>query len=228
VKKTQTIGSRDLDVATIGHGPGGPRVMLIFLRVDSTASVNNDPTQQNIPPPVSLGQLFTSGDPTLQIGSVFVQDGYTKQQLIDQLVDIIKFVRPGILRTQDTADGLVVDYPNAETRTDHGCDGGSNFYDHTDHVWGARFAREALGAYNNLPGNRNQPTYVTYRGYNLEWGEDVGRVSTKDFCLKKSIFFQYALDDGSATDITAPAQQAGFDCYSYDYIGYQQSATPAP
>jgi hypothetical protein len=53
-------------------------------------------------------------------------------------------------------------------------------------------------------------------------------VSTKDFCLKKSIFFQYALDDGSATDITAPAQQAGFDCYSYDYIGYQQSATPAP
>ena len=36
------IGSRTLNVATIGDGPDGPRVLLIFLRVDSPSSVDGD------------------------------------------------------------------------------------------------------------------------------------------------------------------------------------------
>jgi hypothetical protein len=38
-------------------------------------------------------------------------------------------------------------------------------------------------------------------GYNLEWSEPQPptRLSTRDFCLKKSIFWRYALDDSQAT-----------------------------
>jgi hypothetical protein len=219
---TLTIGSRNLTVATIGGtDPTTSRVLLIFLRVDSTASVNNDPTQapSYIPPPVSLGQLFTPQH-NVQIQSRFTQPGYTKDQLITQLVQILQYVQPDNVRTQDPADGHKVDYPKAEKLTDHGCNSPpKNFYDHTDHVWGARFAREALSRYDRLP-NVKLPSYTTYKGYNLEWNETAGRLTTKDFCLKKGIFFQYALYDGSASfDHSAPC--GGFDCFSYDYVGYQ-------
>jgi hypothetical protein len=99
-------------------------------------------------------------------------------------------------------------------------------YDHSDHVWGARFAREAIRRYDTLPNSQNQPTYFTYKGYNLEWNEPQPptRLGTKDFCLKKGIFFNYAVHDGAATDFTDQAQYApnNFDCYSDDYIGYQK------
>jgi len=248
---TLSIGGRNLAVARIGNGVGGPRVLLIFLRVQSSCALDGclaqDPTQ------VDLATLFTTGDSQLQIGSDFPdQSGYTRQQLINQLVDIIKFVKPGILRTQDTADDHHIDRvlfdpetcPQiclplntcgdvcADTVHDSGCAPtyAVNFYDHTDHVSGARFAREALTAYKNLPGNRNQPTYSIYMGYNLEWNEPPAptRISTRDFCLKKSIFWRYALDDDRATFDGGNSASGGFNCYSYFYIGYQQSATPAP
>jgi hypothetical protein len=227
---------------------------LIFLRVDSTRNVDgnypNDPTN----PPVSLYQLFTT--PTRnglpQISSRFDQHGYTKQGLITQLVQILKYYQPDTLRTQDPADcqpgytcdqyGMTVDYPNANKIFDLGCDGTAyaqqhngqyptNFYDHSDHVWGARFARQALKAYDKLLGVKLPSTYSIYNGYNLEWIEDPAtRVTTKDFCLKKSIFFRYALHDDAATAISSAAASIGFDCYSYDYVGYQkgQVITPLP
>jgi hypothetical protein len=59
-----------------------------------------------------------------------------------------------------------------------------------------------------------------YKGYNLEWNETAGRLTTKDFCLKKGIFFQYALYDGSAS-FSDSALCGGFDCFQYEYVGYQ-------
>jgi hypothetical protein len=110
------------------------------------------------------------------------------------------------------------------------CDGGANFYDHHDHVWGARFARQAIQRYDNLPNAQNQPTYTIYKGYNLEWNQAPGtRLSTKDFCLKKGIFFNYAVQDGGATlcDTIAahydiPGDPNNFNSFSYGYIGYQK------
>ena len=213
-----TIGSRSLTVATLGGtDPTTCPVLLIFLRVDAAGSVTSNPAD-NPPPPVSLAQLFTPAH-NIQIQSRFTQPGYTKDQLITELVQILQYVQPDNVRTQDTADGHKVDYPKAEFVTDHGCAGGQIPYDHTDHVWGARFAREALSRYHALP-NIKLPSYTIYKGYNLEWSETAGRLTTRDFCLKKSIFFQYALYDGSAF-FWESAPCGGFDCYSYDYVGYQ-------
>src|SRR6476646_7548018 len=99
--ETVSIGERDLDVAKIGHATGGPRVMLIFLRVNSGCFPDGPPNPCCAcdTPEVLLSQLFNTGDPNVQIGSVFDQSGYTKEQLITELVDIIKFVRPGVVRT---------------------------------------------------------------------------------------------------------------------------------
>ena len=224
------IGARNLNVATIGDGPDGPRVTLIFLRVDSTSAVDGSPDGNE--PPVTLAQLFTTptqnGQPKIQ--SRFNQPGYTKQGLINQLVQILQLFQPDIVRTQDPADGHIVDYPNAEMIDDHGCPQTEPFrqdsYDHTDHVWGARFAREALKKYDHLLNVKIPSTYATYMGYNVELNEDQNyRLTSSDFCLKKSIFYRYGLHDASAT-IVNPAS-GGFDCYSYVGIGYQQSRQPA-
>jgi len=228
---TMKIGLRKLNVATIGDGPDGPRVTLIFLRVDSTSTPDGRPDGA-YNPPVSLYQLFTTptrnGLPKIQ--SRFNQPGYTKQQLINQLVQILQLFQPDIVRTQDPADGHIVDYPNAEMIDDHGCPQTEPFrqdsYDHTDHVWGARFAREALKAYDRLPGVKLPTTYAVYMGYNVERNEDQNyRLTSSDFCLKKSIFYRYGLHDAAAV-IVNPAS-GGFDCYSYIGIGYQQSLQPA-
>jgi GlcNAc-PI de-N-acetylase len=301
------IGSRNVAVAKIGDGPGGPRVMLIFLRVQVACYLDGNSDPDFACDLVNLGQLFQSGDSQLQIGSDFPDlDGYTtphytKQQLINQLVDILKFVQPNKVRAQDPADGHMIDYGLSSTTTTivapsigqtlpqptitvastahfpptglvdidvggvhnavyytgttsttltgcyggssvmtagdvvtfaceqvrdqgcSGCDGGANFYDHSDHVWGARFARQAVVRYDNLPNSQNQPTYFAYKGYNLEWNETSGtRVSTKYFCLKKGILFNYALNDNSfALCDTLPAEN-GFNCFSYENIGYQK------
>jgi len=218
-----TIGSRSVTYATLGgDDPATSKVLLIFLRVDATASVSSDP-HENTPPPVSLAQLFTPKK-NVQIQSRFPdQLGYTKDQLITELVQILQYVQPDNVRTQDPADGHKVDYPKAEKLTDHGCvptpPDGTNFYDHTDHVWGARFAREALSRYDALP-NVKLPSYTTYKCYNLEWNETSGQLLTKGFCLKKSIFFQYALYDPAAS-YSSSAGCGGFDCFQYEYVGYQ-------
>jgi LmbE family N-acetylglucosaminyl deacetylase len=252
------FGPRMLNVATIGDGPGGPRVTLIFLRVDSGCNPPNIP-DPGCNPPATLAQLFTtrkqSGVPALQIQSRFAQPGYTKQGLINQLVQILQFYQPDTVRTQDTADcqpgyacdqyGMTVDYPNANKIFDLGCDSTAysqqngeyptNYYDHSDHVWGARFAREALRTYDHLLNVEIPSTYSLYKAYNLEWIEDQAtRVTSRDFCLKKSIFFRYALHDSYATfsDYSdyfvggGQSPQQGFDCYSYWYLGYQQSLQP--
>jgi len=305
--------SRVLNGATIGDGPGGPRVTLIFLRVNS-------------PAPDNLGQLFTSSNHNLQIGSPFSQQGYTKQSLINQLVQIINFYQPDTVRTQDPADGHIVDpafqttigsasngqtlpkstinvasttgFPpsaiiyinvggvhnyvlytgltsstltgcildppnpddphppstlatgsvvtaiSGEEVRDQGCAPpfpGTNSYDHSDHVWGARFAREALKKYNhNFPLGK-KPDYFIYNGYNLEWNELLGnRVSTEDFCLKKSILYRNALHDyyiigdhGFCTDPNFPPLGVAalfcrtqyavpFNRFYYWYMGYQR------
>jgi hypothetical protein len=216
--------SRVLNAATIGDGPGGPRVTLIFLRVNS-------------PPPDNLGQLFTSTDSTHKIGSPFSQQGYTKQGLINQLVNIINFYQADTVRTQDPADGVNVD--PFDQIPHQGCTNETKPYDHSDHVWGARFAREALKKYNpNFPLGK-KPDYFIYNGYNLEWNEPLAnRVSTEDFCLKKSIMYRNALHDyyiigdhGFCTDPNFPgvaalfcrAQYAvPFNLFYYWYIGYQK------
>ena len=238
-KAQMKIGSRTLNVATIGAGPDGPRVTLIFLRVDSPRNV--DGKHPNDPSLVSLAQLFTSPNTKLKIRSRFDQPGYTKQQLIDQLVQILQFYQPDIVRTQDTADcqpgapcdqnGIIVDYPNAYSIPDEGCDwnGADQLYDHTDHVWGARFAREALKAYDHLLNVKIPSTYSIYRGYNVERRElPETRLTTEDFCLKKGIFFRYATHDDAAGIDTNPAIATGFDCFSYISIGYQQSVSVTP
>jgi hypothetical protein len=326
------IGSRDLPVVDIGDAPGGgPWVRLIFLRLQTACYLDG-----NFDPdflcgnPVNLGQLFQSGD--LQIKSIFNDPTdpnyvptppYTKQQLINQLVDILNFAQPNTVRTQDPADGHKIDYELSSTTTtiappsdgqqipgptapaidisvastagfpstglvdidvvgdrhyavaytgttstmltgchgedsllpgvmntgnvvtfaceqvlEQGCNhcaiGGSHFYDHSDHVWGARFARQAVVRYDNLPNSQNQPTYFTYKGYNLEWNEARGtRLGTKDFCLKKGIFFNYAVYDNDHTCIgggaalcdtpyAEPDPNNNFDCFSYLNIGYQK------
>jgi len=230
-----TIGSRTLNVARIGHGPGEPRVLLIFLRVQTPCEVwgNNE-----CPTRVDLHELFTSPDNNLQIGSPFDQPGYTKQQLITQLVDILRFVQPDVVRTQDTADGHNVDFPGEEMIPNGGCvpsecdpdtflDAYHNpqFYDHSDHVAGAQFARESLRGYDALHHVRI-PTYSIYMGYNLEWNEDPAtRVSTKDFCLKKSIFRRYALNHD--IDVFQDPPYSTLECFYYFYIGYQKSV-PMP
>jgi hypothetical protein len=75
---------------------------------------------------------------------------------------------PGtILHTGDVVTSDLVD-----VLPDRGCNQTRAVgYDHSDHVWGARFAREAIRRYANLPNSQNQPTYFTYKGYNLEWNE---------------------------------------------------------
>jgi LmbE family N-acetylglucosaminyl deacetylase len=221
------IGSRTLNVATIGDGPDGPRVLLIFLRVQTPCELwgNNE-----CPTRVDLHELLTSPNHKLQIRSAFNQPGYTRQQLITQLVQILQLVQPDVLRTQDTADGHNVDFPHEEMITNNGCNADPNitftnpqFYDHSDHVAGARFAREALKVYDKLL-NVKLPTYSIYMGYNLEWNQEATnppRVTTADFCLKKSIFFRYGLHDSALT-------QNSFDCFYYWYIGYQQSVSVTP
>jgi len=233
---TMKIGSRNLNVATIGDGPDGqPRVTLIFLRVDSTSTPDGRPDGANNPP-ISLYQLFTT--PTRnglpKILSRFNQPGYTKQGLITQLVQILQKFQPDIVRTQDPADGHPVDYDPTtgsfgEEIPDLGCAGGTGFYDHTDHVWGARFARAALKAYDHLPNVKLPSTYAIYGGYYVERKElPETRLTTEDFCLKKSIFFRYALHDGAASLPGLNPPSVGFDCYSYGNIGYQQSVQPPP
>ncbi len=109
------------------------------------------------------------------------------------MVDILTFVQPNVVRTQDPAKGIVVDAPNTLFIPDLGydtCAGLSNFYDHSDHVWGARFARQALIRYDNLPNSQNQPTYFTYNGYNLEWNEDPRtRLEYQVFLLEEEYTF---------------------------------------
>ena len=228
-REQKTIGSRTLNVARFGN-----RVLLIFLRVQTPCEVwgNNE-----CPTRVDLHELFTSPDNSLQIGSPFDQPGYTKQELITQLTEILQVVRPSVVRTQDTADGHNVDFPGEEMVTNNGCvpsdcdpdhflDAYHNpqFYDHSDHVAGALFAREALRAYHALPHVRI-PTYSIYKGYNLEWAEDpTTRVSTRDFCLKKSIMRQYALHD---FEIFQDLPYSTLECFYYFYIGYQ-GAEPRP
>ena len=123
-------------------------------------------------------------------------------------MQILHRVRPNVVRTQDTADGHNVDFPGEEMIPNGGCVPSDcdpdtflgayhnpQFYDHSDHVAGALFAREALIGYLA----RHPviiPTSSICLGYNLEWNEDSAtRVSTRDFCLKKSIFRQYANHD---------------------------------
>jgi len=81
----------------------------------------------------------------------------------------------------------------------------------------------ALKVYDKLL-NVKLPTCSIYMGYNLEWNQEATnppRVTTADFCLKKSIFFRYGLHDSALT-------QNSFDCFYYWYIGYQQSVSVTP
>ncbi len=305
----QIPNSRLLNAATIGDGPDGPRVTLIFLRVDSPCTVDNTPLPF-CSPPTTLAQLFQTTDPDLEIASPFGQPGYTRNQLKQQLARILQYYQPDVVRTQDPADGhTAIDYYLGSTTTTvgfdsdgqhlgadpnnpitinvnstadfpssgvvdidavqghngvdytgttpftltgcsggssssiihdgdvvtlayHGekiarldCFGGTNFYDHTDHVWGARFAREALSVYDRL--NAKKPAhYYTYYAYNVEWNQNVAdRVDpsdqpAKNFCLKKSMFYRYALHDAYAS-LVAPTCD-GFAGYSYENIGYQK------
>ena len=105
-----TIGSRCLNVAKIGNGPGG-----ITDPVDLPACSNamQRVGQQRLSRP---GRLASSSSPdnSLQIGSPFDQQGYTKQELITQLTQILQLVEPECVRTQDTADNHNVDFPGEE------------------------------------------------------------------------------------------------------------------
>jgi len=130
--------------------------MLVFLRVHASATVPDDP----IPGAANLSLLFRAcpGCPTT-IGSPFAIPGYSREQLITLFAGIVQMVQPGRVRTQDPAHRLVVDgFEEALQVRDRGglrppdnLDADNlppprytNFYDYSDHVWGARFAEEAL------------------------------------------------------------------------------------
>ena len=200
--------------------PDEPRVTLIFLRVHAAKNIWGNLVGSDR---ANLSQLFTEGQ--LQIKSPYgnncsvYANCYSKDGLIKELVDIMKSEQPDVVRTQDPAPGIIIDGESEALQIPDIGHGNlpANIYDHNDHVWGARFAEEAVKSYGP---NNEKPEYFTYKGYNLEWSEDPqARLGIRDFCFKKSIMFDYNFQDGQASwDYCDPTQ---FLTYSYTYIGYQ-------
>ena len=221
---TRLIGSRNVDVATIGEEAGRPRATLIFLRVHSSGGVAGGSIRIDDTTPTTLAnleQLFA--ETQTEIESPFPDISYTKDELISQLVEIMKAERPEVVRTQDTAPGIDVDGADALQVPNLGHSGNLPLalYDHSDHVWGGRFAEEALRQYRDAK-NKSKPAYETYKGYNVEWSQDrQARLNARFFCLKKSIMYQYALHDEFVID---NPQAMTFEAFSYLFIGYQDRA----
>jgi len=238
------IGSRLVEIATTGDlVQGWPRVMLIFLRTNASRDVPGIPVEYNLQGEdfgplafANLDELFCDPNrlckaewPTV-IKTPDGRNTYTKQQLLSTLVEIFKWVRPGVVRTQDSENPFSVDgyfpgdpnqqpAPYAYVIPDVGDPGNGEYYDHSDHYWGSRFAKEALRQYRLLHPDYT-PTYNIYSGYNLEWTEDQNsRLMTKEYCFKKSIMYFYALNDQSAN------HNEDFGTYWYWFVGYQKRVT---
>jgi hypothetical protein len=234
------VGSRSLEIATTGDA-AKPRVMLIFVRLNASRTVWGTPVRYDIQNQdlgartlANLSMLF-NGPPDTLIRSPDGRRGYTKEQLLSLLSDIFNLLRPGVVRTQDSSNPNPAD--GNPDDPDKSCDpskgipcsfivGGSH-YDHSDHYWSARFAREALRRYRVIhPAYR--PVYTIYAGYYMEWTQEQGdRLSTKNLCFKKSILYFYGLNDSAMINDDPAGASSPFITFAYPHLGYQKGVISA-
>jgi hypothetical protein len=232
------VGARSVEIATTGDDPGHLRVMLVFLRLNASRTVWGTPMRFNLQNQdlgattlANLKKLF-NGPPETVIRSPDGREGYTKEQLLSTMVGLFELLRPAVVRTQDSenphpVDGNIDD-PDGSCDPDHGIpcayQENGNYYDHSDHYWAARFAKEALRRYRLIiPSYR--PRYSIYTGYSLEWAHSANmppRLSTRDVCFKKSIMYFHGLNDSALINDNPSQESSPFSTFAYNYMGYQQ------
>ena len=127
------------------------RILLIFLRIAASRSLVGDPINSDLQgnnydpldngPPLfaTLGQLWKGLAPVSRTSDGVMT--YTRERLIDVLKSILMETKPEVIRTQDSDNPFAVD--GREAKTDENFSG---LYDHSDHYYGALFAREALSS----------------------------------------------------------------------------------
>lgn len=208
------VGSHRIEVAMTRDAQ--PPIVLFFLRLNESRTEDGTPVQYNLQNEdvgelANLSHLFRGIGPAT-IKSFDSRNEYTKEQLIEVLRNIIRLVKPTIVRTQDSENPYPVDGDNGGPYLIDG-----HIYDHSDHYWGARFAKEAL----RMEGIES---YFIYKGYDVQWRNKLStRVVSSDLCYKRSIMYFYGLNDPKVVSNNDPnGVNKTFVDFNYDFIGYQE------
>jgi LmbE family N-acetylglucosaminyl deacetylase len=161
----------------VATSPEVPNVTLLFLRLIGSPfngeRWNRDFLNADVGEQLSLEDLWNGATPA--VNTVDGSGTYTKDELLDLLEDVLAWVRPSLVRTQDPVrlpeDGAV---------------------DHPDHHFGALFAQTALRRY--VARRPTDPVqHWAYRGYNIR--DEVANLAPVDELAKRWIFFYYAYND---------------------------------
>ena len=200
-----------------------PEVTLVFLRIDSSRDTGGSPVEfdlQNKDYGTKYGNLSELWRGA--INTVYTSDGsatYTNAQLTDAIAAILAYESPSVVRTQDSLNPYVVDGPTAKQVVLS--PGGPFPYDHSDHYYGALFARQGLSEYlaNN---NGAKPAYWIYTGYSIDVPGKLGvqTLSTQDWCFKKTVDYYYGLNDPAVSFQTLQQFGGGFTGYPFVVFDY--------
>ncbi|MFJ6247735.1 MULTISPECIES: PIG-L family deacetylase [unclassified Streptomyces] len=125
-----------------------PQVKLVWLQIREAGSISDDrPYSLNglwHGRVARLGSQRTAGTP------VPADFTYTKEQVVATVTGLLERFRPTFVRMQDPS-------PGRDPKT-------GKLWDHQDHMYGARFAQEALARYTKEPG-RPHVVVQNYLGY---------------------------------------------------------------
>ncbi|MEU8135564.1 PIG-L family deacetylase [Streptodolium elevatio] len=162
----QSVRLRGGAVAELDTLVAAPRVRLLFLNTSKQEKFMS-----------RTARLRTLWDGSGKELSTLVPDGsraggpytYTRAELIASLADLLRTVRPTLIRTMDPDP----DHQVHDARHPRGTDFGDHS-DHQDHTAAALFAWEALREYAG-PGGGRHVTVTAYRGYyNERWPANLG------------------------------------------------------
>jgi GlcNAc-PI de-N-acetylase len=205
------VGSHRIEVATTHNAR--PLVVLVFLRLYASTTEYGTPVRINLQneevgESANLSRLFRGMGPAT-IQSFDGRNEYTRAQLISTLQNIIQLVKPNIVRTQDSENIYNVDGDDAHRINDY-------YYDHSDHYWGARFAKEAIR-------RERVGSYLIYKGYNVALIDSPSnRLESSDRCYKKTIMYFYGLNDPKVMANDANGLTGRFVDFNYNFIGHQE------
>jgi LmbE family N-acetylglucosaminyl deacetylase len=190
-----------------------PNITLIFFRlpighIDGTVCTDAGEISVNLKA-LWLGQSATI--PAIDGSAV-----YSRDQLTSAVASVIREFHPSVLNTQDSSgfNGTGRD-PSGITIT-YDATGLCDFYDNSDHYYGALFARAAMG---NVQG-----TFVLqrYRGYNI--ANETANVFGIDVTRKQAAFQAYSEND-PAIPSSSPPFCAGATPYCL-YDNWQERQYP--
>ncbi|MFC8882078.1 PIG-L family deacetylase [Streptomyces cinereoruber] len=175
-----------------------PHVRLVWLQIREAGSVNGDR-------PHSLNGLWHGR--ITRIGSqrstgtpVAAPFTYTKEQVVETVAGLLERFRPTFVRMQDPS-------PGRDQRT-------GKLRDHQDHLYGARFAQEALDRYAKSPGHPHVvvQNYLGYPTSGLPHTLDAEAAGAKLKTLKTYAWLDGVADCGTVAgcgDLKVAARPTG-------------------